>query len=78
MLQAFHIANKLTDGRYQETENQLQSLAVNKVYYAPGHGVLYDVNSDWSLRELPNGTYEDMVTTEAMGAELESLFSLSE
>jgi hypothetical protein len=78
MLQAFHIANKLTGGRYQETENQLQSLAVNKVYYAPGHGVLYDVNSDWSLRELPNGTYEDMVTTEAMGAELESLFSLSE
>ncbi len=78
MLQAFHIANKLTDGRYQETENQLQSLAVNKVYYAPGHGVLYDVNSDWSLRELPNGTSEDMVTTEAMGAELESLFSLSE
>ena len=43
----------------------------------PGHGVLYDVNSDWSLRELPNGPYEDMVTTEAMGAELESLFSLS-
>jgi len=51
---------------------------VSKVYYAPGHGVLYDVNADWSLRKLPNRTYEDMVTTEAMGAELESLFSLSE
>ncbi len=78
MLQAFHIANELTGGKYKETEDQLQSLAVNKVYYAPGHGVLYDVNADWSLRKLPNRTYEDMVTTEAMGAELESLFSLSE
>jgi len=78
MLQAFHIANELAGGKYKETEDQLQSLAVNKIYYAPGHGVLYDVNSDWSLRKLPNGTYEDMVTTEAMGAELESLFSLNE
>jgi len=78
MLQAFHIANNLTDGKYKETEEQERTLAVNKVYYAPGHGVLYDVNADWSLRKLPNGTYEDMVTTEAMGAELESLFSLSE
>jgi len=78
MLQAFHMANQLTSGKYQYTEDQLLSLAMNKVYYAPGHGALYDVNSDWSLRKLPNGTYEDMVTTEAMGAELESLFSLSE
>jgi len=78
MLQAFHIANNLTGGKYKETEEQMRTLAVNKVYYAPGHGVLYDVNADWSLRKLPNGTYGDMVTTEAMGAELESLFSLSE
>jgi hypothetical protein len=78
MLQAFHIANQLTSGRYRETEDQLQSLAINKAYYAPGHGVLYDVNANWSLRRLRNGTYEDMVTTEAMGAEMESLFSLSE
>jgi len=78
MLQAFHIANKLTGRKYKETEDQLQSLAVSKIYYAPGHGVLYDVNADWSLRKLPNGTHEDMVTTEAMGAELESLFSLSQ
>lgn len=78
MLQAFHIANNLTGGKYKETEEQVRTLAVNKVYYVPGHGVLYDVNADWSLRKLPNGTYEDMVTTEAMGAEMESLFSLSE
>jgi len=78
MLQAFHMANQLTNRKYTSTEDQLQSLAVNKVYYAPGHGVLYDVNADWSLRKLQNGTYENMVTTEAMGAELESLFSLSE
>lgn len=78
MLQAFHLADQLTSGKYKDTEDQLLSLAINKVYYAPGHGVLYDVNSDWSLRKLPNGTYEDMVTTEAMGAELESLFSVSE
>lgn len=78
MLQSFHIANKLASGKYKETEEQLLSLAINRAYYTPGHGVLYDVNSDWSLRKLPNGTYEDMVTTEAMGAELESLFSLSE
>lgn len=78
MLQAFDIADKLAAGKYKETEDQLLSLAINKAYYAPGHGVLYDVNANWSLRKLPNGTYEDMVTTEAMGAELESLFSLSE
>jgi hypothetical protein len=78
MLQAFHIANNLADGKYKEMEEQMQTLAINKVYYAAGHGILYDVNADWSLRQLPNGSYEDMVTTEAMGAELESLFSLSE
>lgn len=78
MLQAFNLADKLTGGKYKETEDQLLSLAISKAYYAPGHGVLYDVNADWSLRKLRNGTYEDMVTTEAMGAELESLFSLSQ
>lgn len=78
MLQAFHMANQLTGGKYKSTEDQLLSLAMNKVYYTPGHGVLYEVNSDWSLRKFHNGTYDNMVTTEAMGAELESLFSLSQ
>jgi hypothetical protein len=74
MLMAFHLADKY-GGNYQNMENALLTIALNKVYYAPGHGVIFEMRPDWSLvtiKHIP----EDWVTTEAMGIELESLFSL--
>ena len=53
------------------------NVAVNKAYYAPGHGVIYEVNNNWTPRVLSNGL-EDWVTTEAMGIVAEALFSLGE
>jgi hypothetical protein len=77
MLQAYHLANQLTNNRYKEME-ALMLNAVLKHIYAPSiRGVTYIVNADWSFQRFKNGTYNNMVTTEAMGAELESLFSLS-
>jgi hypothetical protein len=77
MLQAYHLANQLTNNRYKEME-ALMLNAVLKHIYAPSiRGVTYVVNADWSFQRFKNGTYNNMVTTEAMGAELESLFSLS-
>lgn len=78
MLQAFHLANLLTRQKYAKMEQALLWLALNRVYYAPGHGVLYEVKPDWTPLAAPNGLLADMVTTEAMGAELESLFALSQ
>lgn len=75
MLWAFHLADEY-GGNYHYMENTLYSIALNKVYYAPGHGVIYEMRSDWSLVKI-HGTPEDWVTTEAMGIELESLFSMS-
>jgi len=51
-------------------------VALNHLYSAPVHGVLYLTNADWTPQKFKNGTLNNMVTTEAMGAELESLFSL--
>jgi len=75
MLWAFHLADKF-GGNYQNMENALLTIALNKVYYAPGHGVIYEMRPDWSLVAI-KGTPEDWVTTEAMGIELESLFALN-
>jgi hypothetical protein len=77
MLQAYHVANAVTANRYAATEAALLDVAVNKAYYAPGHGVIYEVNNNWTPRVLSNGL-EDWVTTEAMGIVTEALFSLGE
>jgi hypothetical protein len=66
MLQAFHVANALTSGRFQNSETELRRVALEKGYYAPGHGVLYEVMPDWTPR-LHDGQAMDWVTTEAMG-----------
>lgn len=76
MLKSFHLANELTNNRYKTMEEQLLQVALNDVYYAPGHGVLYEVKSDWTPLTFHNDTLNDAVTTEAMGTELESLLSL--
>ncbi len=76
MLWAFHLANEFTHNKYQEMEKQMFTIALNKAYYAPGHGVVYEIKPDWTLLTFPNHTPEDAVTTEAMGIELESLFAL--
>ena len=75
MLWAFHLADQY-GGNYQNMENALRTIALNKVYYAPGHGVIYEMRPDWSLVTI-KGIPEDWVTTEAMGIELESLFALN-
>jgi len=75
MLWAFHLADQY-GGHYQNMENALLTIALNKVYYAPGHGVIYEMRPDWSLVTI-RGIPEDWVTTEAMGIELESLFALN-
>ena len=58
-------------------EDLMLAVALNKAYYAPGHGVLFEVNADWTPITFPDDTPANNVTTEAMGIELESLFSLS-
>lgn len=72
MLEAFHLANQFTHGRYQNMEKLMGTVVLTKAYYAPGHGVLYEVNANW----VPYHG-QDWVTTEAMGTELEALFAYS-
>ncbi len=74
MLWAFHLADQY-GGHYQDMENALLTVDLNKVYYSPGHGVIYEMRPEWSLVTI-KGVPEDWVTTEAMGIELEGLFSL--
>ncbi len=77
MLQAFHLANTLTANRYKTMEDLMLQVALKDAYYAPGHGVLYEVHADWTPLTFHNGALNNAVTTEAMGAELESLFAVS-
>jgi len=74
MLWAFHLADTLTNNMYASMESQMLTVALDKTYYATGHGVLYEMRPDWSLVTI-KGIPEDWVTTEAMGAELEGLFT---
>ena len=76
MLWAFHLAKQFASDKYHDMENQMLTVALTKAYYAPGHGVLYEVNRDWTPVRFSNRTADDVVTTEAMGTELESLLSL--
>ncbi len=53
----------------------MRKVAVDKAYYAPGHGVVYEVDDNWTPI-IAKGVMQDWVTTEAMGAELEGLFTI--
>jgi len=75
MLQAFHLADSFTNNKYQSMEEQMRDVALNKAYYAPGHGVLYLVNADWTP-VLVKGQPQNWVTSEAMGIELEALSTI--
>jgi hypothetical protein len=48
----------------------MQTVALTKAYYAPGHGVLYEMTRQWTP-DTVNKQPETWVTTEAMGIELE-------
>jgi hypothetical protein len=76
MLWAFHLADQLTHNKYQEMEKLMLKVGLSDAYYAPGHGVMYEVRPDWTPLTFPNQSLANVVTTEAMGAELESLLSL--
>ena len=77
MLQAFHVADSVTTNRYAATEAALLNVALQKAYYAPGHGVLYEMLPNWTLIAA-GGVPEDWVTTEAIGIVAEALFSLNQ
>lgn len=78
MLQAFHVANRLTGGKYQDMENAMLRVLLDKAYYAQGRGIVYEMAPDWSLLKIKNRGVEDWVTSEAMGCAMLALFSLSE
>lgn len=78
MLEAFAVANAFTHGQFATMQALMLRVAVEKAYYAPGHGYVYEMKSDWQLLTLPNGQHEDWVTTEAMGIALEGLFAVQE
>lgn len=77
MLLAFHLADELTHGRYTNMEQQMLNVALNNIYVPSIHGATYIVNADWSFKHFKNGQLNNMVTTEAMGAELEALLGLN-
>jgi len=80
MLEAFQVADTLTSGQYAGMVTALEQVAVNKAFYAPGHGYLDQETADWKPLVLQSGDNagetEDWVTTEAMGIALEALLSL--
>jgi hypothetical protein len=80
MLEAFQVANTLTDGSYTGMVMAMEQVAVNRTYYAAGHGFLDQETSDWKPLVLQTGDNageaEDWVTTQAMGITLEALQSL--
>ncbi len=79
MLEAFQMANTLTDGQYTSMVMAMQQVAVDKAYYAAGHGYLDQETAGWKPLVLQSGDNagetEDWVTTEAMGIALEALQS---
>jgi hypothetical protein len=76
LLQAFAVANRLTGGRFQEMEDTLLQIALEKAYVPAKHGYVYLKAPDWSLLTTKQGGQRDWVTTEAMGIALEALLSL--
>ena len=77
MLQAFRLADQLTNNRYKDMESRMLDVTLKHIYNSALHGVPYLVNADWSSPKFGNGSLNNMDTTEAMGATLEALFSLN-
>ena len=80
MLEAFQVANTLTNGTYIGMVMAMEQVATTDAYYAAGHGYLEKETADWKplvLRTDDNtGEAEDWVTTETMGIALHALQSL--
>ena len=77
MLEAFRVADSLTNNSYLTMQNAMAHVLLTKAYYAPGHGILYATTATWAPAPLKSGVAQDWVTTEAMGIALEALFSLN-
>ena len=77
MLQAFHVANAMTNGRYHDMEEAMKRTLVERAYYPARRGLFYESEVDWSPRKTKAGP-ADWVTTEAMGCAMMALFSLKE
>jgi hypothetical protein len=78
MLQAFHVANCLTGGKYLESEQAMLRVLVDKAYSPQGRGIVYEMASDWSPLKVKKNGVEDWVTSEAMGCAMMAIFSLNE
>jgi len=81
MLEAFHVANSVTNNRYAQMQAQMLNVALNKAYYAPSHGYLYEMQANWQPLPLRAGNIvgtQNWVTAEAMGIALEAIFSTRE
>jgi hypothetical protein len=78
MLQAFHVADRLTGGDYAGMESAMLDVLLNKAYYKEGQGIVYEMAPDWSLLKLKHGGVEDWVTSEAMGCSMLAIFSMNE
>jgi hypothetical protein len=76
LLQAFAVANRLGGGQFQEMEDALLEIALDRAYSCSGRGYVHLSAPDWSLLEVKQGGRRDWVTTEAMGVALEALLSL--
>jgi hypothetical protein len=79
MLEAFQVANTLTDGQYASMVTLMQQVATEKAYDTAGHGYLDQEGADWKPVVLQSGDNtgetEDWVSSEAMGMALEALQS---
>lgn len=69
---AFHEGNESFANRYAKAENAILDVVVNKAFYQPGHGYLYEMTPDWNPI-VRKGNVDDFVTTEAMGIAVEVL-----
>lgn len=77
MLDAYHLADTVAGGHWQQDEAILTKLAIGPMYYAAGQGYLYRSNPDFSPF-VYHGTAETWVTTEADGIALEALLAVSD
>jgi hypothetical protein len=75
MLEAFRVANSITNNQYQSMQTALLHLALGPAYYRAGHGVLFEMTENWQPLVIRGGV-ADWVTAEAMGISLESLLSV--
>jgi hypothetical protein len=78
MLEAFVVANTFTNDRYHDMQDAMLQVALNKAYYPPQYGVLYEESSSWQILKTKDGKPLDWTTTEAMGIAFEALFSVGD